>query len=180
MTDTTISQAEVETMIEKLTSMFDHIRNTFINASQLAQTVNELQAQVNQLKQDVEQTQHANRALNEAVQSLTSQRDEAQAVARNWNERHDSILAQHSQLQNEHAALQYNYDTAKHDLENMKRDRDEGWNEVQRLDKENEQLKARLKEVQRWIDNMKAASLGEQTRDEAGRFEDKPAAVSSF
>jgi len=166
-----ISQHEVETMIEKLTSMFDHIRNTFINASQLADKVNELSAQVARLQQDVEQTASANAALTATVQSLTDQRN---AVVRERDElstRLYQVESAHSQLQSEHAALQGSRVDLTIELDQTKSDRDNAHSEARRLLEDNDNLRRQLQIVEDRVAAMQDLfKKPEQPRDDTGQF----------
>lgn len=162
-------------MLGKLTAFADHIRNALINASQLAQTVNELQAKVSQLQSDVEQTQQANRTLNETVQSLTEQRNAVVAERDSWREAHKKLQDEHDQLHNEHETLKSHASSLEASLYDVQNEHSKALEEVRRLTNESALLNERLRRTQRYIDNMKATLAGDQTRDvENGQFEELP------
>lgn len=175
MTDTIVSQQEVETMIEKLTGMFDHIRNTFINASQLAEQVNQLSQQVARLQHDVEQTAQANAALNATVQSLTEQRNAVVAERDEWRNKHQQLDYEHEELRHRHEELQHSHESLQHTANSYRDEWNNSQSELQRLKEEHAVLHERLRRTQRYIDNMKATLAGDQTRDvESGQFEELP------
>lgn len=97
MTETTLSPSEVTDMVEKLKGMLGYISDTFVNASQLAETVKSLQGQVSQMQTDMDQLRQHNAALDETIQHLRQERDAAQGEA--------------SQLRNENAVLTHDRDS---------------------------------------------------------------------
>ena len=140
---------EIEAMFAKFTAMFDHIRNAFVNGAELAKRVEELSAQVSQLSQEVHQVTQQNAALQEAVNVLTQERDEARAEVQ-------SLRWQHSQASNERDNASANFAQATEkvnallaELENVKRDRDDAWQWSAHWEAQHKEAKGKLDVIQK-------------------------------
>jgi chromosome segregation ATPase len=118
-------EQEINDMFTKLTTAFDYIKQTFVNANQFAEQVKALQTQVTQLTQDFEQLKTHNAALDEALSTAYRERDEwklkaeevnvtnaslslarenAEKNATEWYEAHTKLSADVTNVRNELSA----------------------------------------------------------------------------
>ena len=141
------TREEIDAMFSKVTAVFDHIRNVFLNESELSKRVEQMQAQINELSMQVHQVTANNSALQEAVNVLTSERDEwrkkfeqsnvtaaslemarekAQNDADYWynthltlTQEHEKVKSERSQLEQDHLKLMEEHEKVKAELERI-------------------------------------------------------------
>lgn len=145
-----------ETMraIEMMSNAFNHARDAFINASRLGQEVRELQAQVTQIRQDLEATQSHNRELDIALADTRKQRDEALASVTEWRGKHLQLDHDHESLKAEHSSLQQTNELLQLDLQEMRHQRDEARVEAGTLSRELEEQKALVAQLREHMDKI--------------------------
>jgi chromosome segregation ATPase len=167
---------EVFDMVDRLKGMLSVVADTFVNASNLAQKVNELETKVNEMSQAVEHYTNQIRTLDEALTQARSERDEAQTEL-------SSFRVAHLALQQNHDDLTWRYEQTTQSLEQ----RDQ---QVQSLSFQLDQSNGEVRALQEQVTNLlrkqeeyKAhleqlwKSVNPQPRDESsGQFQPWPQA----
>jgi chromosome segregation ATPase len=150
--------SEVDEMLNKFSGYINHIRDTFINASQLAQEVQTLREHVQQVEADfsarvaqfdkeVSDLRQANVWADETLQRVRAERDEAQAKVQDLTTQvaSEQQAAYTAQRNYEHATEQYNSLSDAHG--SVKRERDDAHFRIMELEDENQRLKAQLEGI---------------------------------
>jgi chromosome segregation ATPase len=75
--DGTVTQEDTEAMFSKIQSFMDFLRNALVNNTELAKQVHQMQQQLAELTTQINTAVGTNQALQEAVNVLTNERDEA-------------------------------------------------------------------------------------------------------
>lgn len=105
----TYETTEVQDMVEKLKGMLQHIGDTFVNATQLAETVRNLQTQIASdsqrwseevaaLRSEIQSVRDQNVYLDEVIVKTRQERDEAKAEASHLREENASITSHRDEL----------------------------------------------------------------------------------
>src|SRR5205823_4411260 len=145
-------------MLAKFSGYINHIRDTFINASELAREVQSLREQVAQVTSDfqnkvaevekeVSDLRQANAWADETLQRVRAERDAAQTHAQELQAelsqaRHDlnGAQADHNNLLQQHQTLQERHDA-------VRRERDDANFRIMELEEENQRVKAQLEGI---------------------------------
>jgi chromosome segregation ATPase len=152
------STTEVTDMIEKLHGWLNDVRDTFINASTLAETVRTLQVQVDQMKADVEHLRQVNATLDETIVRIRQERDNAQAEAQTYSDRlraldsdFNSVKSERDSLKAEMERLQalVERERAKHyeELDQSKRAHDDAEYRAMHWEEQHNAVKSQLQRV---------------------------------
>jgi len=167
---------EVQNMIEKFTSMLNHVRDVFINASELAQKVQGLEAKVNELTSSVEHYVNQIRTLDEALTTTRSERDTAKAQAWEAQSNLDRVTGELN-------ALHGQYDTTYQELQRRNQEvldltyaRDDANMEIRRLTEQLDALQRKHDDFKSHVEGLWKA-VNPQPRDEGtGQFQSWPQA----
>ena len=182
------SNYEVQDMIEKLTGMLGHVRDTFIRGSELEAKVNDLEARINDVSASLEHRITQISELEQQLQYTRSERDGAVDQARQWQSKHDQVSNEHAELQQTYGNVVYELNSVREAarmtaeaqsvrITELTRDKDDAYNECTRLDVENSDLKRKLAEVEARFASIqelfmqKPSEPSSQPRDELGRFD---------
>jgi predicted nuclease with TOPRIM domain len=141
------TKEEIDAMFSKVTAVFDHIRNVFLNESELSKRVEAMQAQINELSQQVGQVTANNSALQEAVNVLTQERDTAR---REWSEtceKLNSTETARAQAQSDADGWYHKWEELAQEHEKVKQERSALELDHQRLVEEYNKLQEQMKEV---------------------------------
>ncbi len=148
------TQQEVEDMFGKITGMFDHIRNTFVNASDLAVKVAALEQRVTELSDQAEAMRQHNINLDEALAHTRKERDEAQGEAARLRQELVDVTAERDNArqgmeywQGQHATISDTHEKTKQDLHTTEE-------YAAALEQENESLKAQLAKLKEAFGNV--------------------------
>ncbi len=160
------TNSEVQDMVEKFTGMLSHIRDTFINASTLAESVRALQGQVESLQRNVEHYSSQVATLDEALTRTRQERDDANATLAQERVAHNQLTHEHESLKSDHDNLWNEHTKTVDTLESLKRERDEAFGEARRLQEENDALKQRVDAINKVLNPQPV----EQPREDTGRF----------
>lgn len=158
MTEPTLSPGEVTDMIEKLKGMLQHVSDTFVNASQLAQTVASLQAQVADMQRDF------------ADQSAAMQRD-----VEHWRQQYATLDETVQHIRQERDAAQSEAQSLRQENAGLVHDRDEAKQSVNALQDQVNELLARIAELRRGQDDAEYRAI--HWEEEHGKVKAKLDAV---
>src|SRR5215472_16222629 len=164
------TKEEIDAMFSKVTAVFDHICNVFLNESELSKRVEAMQAQINELSAQVHQVTANNSALQEAVNVLTQERDTAR---REWSEtceKLNSTETARAQAQSDADHWYNEHNNVKAALEGVQAARSNLEQDHQKLLDEHEKVKAELERVTAQINQI---YLGLQPKPEPVH-EDQP------
>jgi len=169
---------EVQDMVEKFTSMLSHIRDTFINASALAEKVAQLEAKVNEMTASVEHYTNQIRSLDELVVTLRSERDGALSEKAQAQSAHSQIFNEHEALKSTHSILQSDFNRVEAEREEYRYARDEANMEIRRLSDELEVLRKKHADFVQHVEGLWKA-VNPQPRDpQSGQFGQWPQVVT--
>ena len=141
------TREEIDAMFSKVTAVFDHIRNVFLNESEFSKRVEAMQAQINELSQQVHQVTANNSALQEAVNVLTQERDTARRESNDWQEKHNSVETARAQAQSDADHWYSQYLALNTEHEKVKSERSQLEQDHLKLTEEHEKVKAELERI---------------------------------
>ena len=174
------SDSEVRDMVEKAKSALGHISDLFVNASTLASKVQELEAKVEEMTRTVEHNVGQIQAYESSINSISAERGQARQAASDWQSRHDQLYNEHQSFRVEAVRTDEAYNRVRQELERVRKDKDDAYQLAEGLDKENQELKAKLREVETLVASIQERFMakpheGEQPRDPAtGQYLEYP------
>jgi len=169
---------EVQDMVEKFTSMLSHIRDTFINASALAQKVQELEQKVNEMTASVEHYTNQIRTLDDLVTTLRGERDNALSEKVQAQNAHAQVFNDHEALKSTYNILQADFNRVEAEREEYRYARDEANMEIRRITDELDTLRKKHADFVQHVEGLWKA-VNPQPRDpQSGQFGQWPQVVA--
>lgn len=148
MDGTTVSQEETLAMFSKFTSFMDYIRNQLVSNTELAHQVEALTAQVHELTAQVHSVVGQNTALQEAVNVITGERDQARSEVESLKTVNAHLEAQFNTRDNDANHWYAEFQRVSAELETVKAERSKLQEEHQALVESHDKLKAKIKQIQ--------------------------------
>ena len=164
-------------MVDRFKGMLTTISDTFVNASHLAQTVQELQEKVDTLTKNVDHYTTQIAAYENTIRSLGQERDEARQQLEGERNTNRLITSEYVTLQNEHDALLQQHQSLDGVVQELRHERDDALMEVRRLTDELETLRSKHQAFKDHVEGLWKA-INPQPRNETGQFEEYPKAVT--
>lgn len=146
-------------MFAKFEGILSYLRNQLVNNTELASRVRELEAQVNELTNNVHNVVSQNAALQEAVNALTNERNEARAKISELESEKHTLQQNYTQRDNDANHWYAEFNKAKEDwasevaalraeLESVKKERSDLETEHLHLLDDHQRATDRLKQIQ--------------------------------
>ena len=142
-----VTQEDTEAMFGKITSIMEYLRNQLVNNTELAKQVATLQAQVNDLTAQVTAAVGTNTALQEAVNVLQSERDQARQRAVELEQSNTDLNAKFTNRDNDANHWYAQYQAVSAELERVKNERSQLETDHLTLIKEHDTAKALIEKV---------------------------------
>lgn len=144
---TEYTHEEVDQMFTKISGMFDHIRNTFVNASELAQKVSQLEQRVTELSDQAEAMRQHNINLDEALAHTRQERDAAQSEVSSLRHENAALVQERDSHRSNAEYWSGKHNEVQATLEQTKHDLYQNQEYSRALENENEELKKQLEAI---------------------------------